>query len=236
MITIRRSQERGHANHGWLNSYHTFSFANYYDPDHIHFRDLRVINEDRVAPGGGFPTHPHRDMEILSYVISGALAHRDSLGNVETVGSQNGSRGVQRFSAGTGIAHSEFNPSDAETVHFLQIWLFPEAKGLTPSYEQKVFSLEAQQGEWVKLASRNASDGSVTIHQDVEIFTTLLDVGEKRVYELGRDRHAWLQVVRGEVVLNGHTLQAGDGAAVSEEQKLILEANTAAEVVLFDLA
>lgn len=236
MITIRRSDERGHANHGWLDSYHTFSFANYYDPDHIHFRDLRVINEDQIAPGNGFPTHPHRDMEILTYVVSGSLAHKDSLGNVETVVSREGSRGIQRFSAGTGIAHSEFNPSDKEGTHLLQIWLFPEAKGLTPSYEQKIFSLETQRGEWVKLASRDASDGSVTIYQDVEIFTTLLDAGEQRVYELGRDRHAWLQVVSGEVVLNGHTLQAGDGAAVSEEQKLILEANTAAEVVLFDLA
>ncbi|EKQ67692.1 Pirin-related protein [Leptolyngbyaceae cyanobacterium JSC-12] len=236
MITIRRSDERGHANHGWLNSYHTFSFANYYDPDYIHFRDLRVINEDQIAPKNGFPTHPHRDMEILTYVISGALAHKDSLGNVETVVSHEKSRGIQRFSAGTGIAHSEFNPSHTESTHLLQIWLFPEAKGLTPSYEQKEFSLAAQPGEWVKLASRDATDGSVTIHQDVKIFATSLDAGERRLYELERDRHAWLQVVSGELVLNGHTLFTGDGAAVSEEQKLVLEANTSAEAVLFDLA
>lgn len=232
MITIRRSQERGHADHGWLNSYHTFSFANYYDPDHIQFRSLRVINEDRVAPGGGFPTHSHRDMEIVSYVISGSLAHKDSLGNGETIGT----RGVQRFSAGTGIAHSEFNPSDTETAHFLQIWLLPAAKGLTPSYEQKTFAPETQPGEWVKLASRDATDGSVKIHQDAAIFVTLLAAAETRTYELGRDRHAWFQIVSGEVTLNGHTLRAGDGASVSDETLLTLKALQPAEVVLFDLA
>lgn len=232
MITIRKSNDRGHADHGWLNSYHTFSFANYYDPDHVQFRSLRVINEDRVAPGSGFPTHPHRDMEIISYVISGALAHKDSLGNVETIGRH----GVQRFSAGTGIAHSEFNPSQNEAAHFLQIWLYPEQQGLTPSYEQKVFDPEAQRGEWVKLASRDATDGSVKIHQDAEIYTTVLAADEQRTYELGRDRYAWLQIVKGDITIEGHTLSAGDGAAVSDTAVLTIEALSEAEVVLFDLA
>lgn len=232
MITIRKSGDRGHANHGWLDSYHTFSFANYYDPDHIQFRSLRVINEDRIAPNGGFPTHPHRDMEIVTYVISGELAHKDSLGNTETIGSH----GVQRFSAGTGIAHSEFNPSATSPTHILQIWLFPEQQGLTPSYEQKTFEREASRQRWVKLASRDASDGAVKIHQDAAIYTTLLAAGETRPYELGRDRYAWVQVVSGEVTLNGHNLSAGDAAAVSEETLLTLTATKAAEVVLFDLA
>lgn len=232
MITIRRSSDRGHANHGWLDSYHTFSFANYFDPDHVQFRSLRVINEDRIAPNGGFPTHPHRDMEIVTYVISGALAHKDSLGNTETIGAH----GIQRFSAGTGIAHSEFNPSATEATHILQIWLFPEQQGLTPSYEQKVFAPEKQQGEWVKLASRDASDGSVKIHQDAAIFSTVIPAGETQAYAVDSERHAWIQIVKGEVTLNGHHLFPGDGAAVSDEAVLTLTATTEAEVVLFDLA
>lgn len=232
MITIRRSSDRGHANHGWLDSYHTFSFANYFDPDHVQFRSLRVINEDRIAPSGGFPTHPHRDMEIVTYVIAGALAHKDSLGNTETIGAH----GVQRFSAGTGIAHSEFNPSSTEATHILQIWLFPEQQGLTPSYEQKVFAPEANPGEWVKLASRDATDGSVKIHQDAAIFSTVLPAGQARTYELAIDRYAWVQIVKGEVALNGHTLFPGDAAAVSNETLLTITATTDAEIVLFDLA
>ncbi|MDX2229322.1 MAG: pirin family protein [Leptolyngbyaceae cyanobacterium bins.349] len=232
MITIRKSSDRGHANHGWLDSYHTFSFANYYDPAHVQFRSLRVINEDRIAPSGGFPTHSHRDMEIVTYVISGALAHQDSLGNTETIGAH----GVQRFSAGTGIAHSEFNPSSTEPTHILQIWLFPEKQGLTPSYEQKVFAPEAQPGAWVKLASRDATDGSVKIHQDAAIYATVLAAGETRTYPLQRDRHAWVQIVRGDVTLNGQALSAGDGVAVSAESLLTLEAIHTAEIVLFDLA
>lgn len=232
MITIRKSGDRGHANHGWLDSYHTFSFANYFDPEHVQFRSLRVINEDRIAPSGGFPTHPHRDMEIVTYVIAGELAHKDSLGNTETIGTH----GVQRFSAGTGIAHSEFNPSPTNPTHILQIWLFPETQGLIPSYEQQVFAPEKRQGEWVKLASRDASDGSVKIHQDAAIFSLVLPAGETRTYELGGDRYAWVQIVEGEVTLNGHALLAGDGAAVSDETLLTIDAATNAEVVLFDLA
>ncbi|GAB4330685.1 MAG: pirin family protein [Leptolyngbyaceae cyanobacterium] len=232
MITIRRSHERGHANYGWLDSYHTFSFANYYDPEHIHFRSLRVINEDRIAAKGGFPTHPHRNMEIISYVVSGSLAHRDSLGNVETIGRH----GVQRFTAGTGITHSEFNPSATEPTHLLQIWILPEQQGLTPSYEQKVFEPADYLGEWVKVASRDASDGSVLIHQDAELYTTILAPGEQRTYPLRTDRHAWVQVVKGEISLNGHRLDAGDAAAISQEEKLLLDTEPGAEVLLFDLA
>jgi hypothetical protein len=232
MITIRRSHDRGHADHGWLDSYHTFSFANYYDPRHMHFRSLRVINEDRLAPGGGFPTHPHQDMEIVTYVLSGALAHKDSLGNVETIGSH----GVQRFSAGTGITHSEFNPSNGEPTHILQIWILPEKKGLTPSYEQKTFVPETVPGQWVKLANRDAVDGAVKIHQDAAIFAAVLEAGQTQTYALQPGRYAWLQVARGEVDLNGHRLLAGDGAAVSDEQLLTLVAQQSAEVLLFDLA
>jgi len=232
MITIRKSDDRGHANHGWLDSYHTFSFANYFDPAHVQFRSLRVINEDRIAPSGGFPTHPHRDMEIVTYVISGSLAHKDSLGNTETIGKH----GVQRFSAGTGIAHSEFNPSRTEPTHILQIWLFPEQQGITPSYEQKEFESALQEGGWVKLANRDAADGAVKIHQDAAIYATLLDAGKQQTYELGSDRHAWVQIVSGEVSVNGHRLTAGDAAAVSQESLLTLEAHQTAEVVLFDLA
>jgi quercetin 2,3-dioxygenase len=232
MMTIRRSEDRGHADQGWLNSYHSFSFANYYDPQHTHFRTLRVINEDRIAPRGGFPTHAHRDMEIISYLISGSLAHKDSLGNVETIGAG----GVQRFSAGTGIAHSEFNPSETEAAHFLQIWLFPEADGLTPSYEQKTFTPESQQGQWRVLANRDASNGAVKIHQDAAILTTHLQPGEERTYALGQNRHAWIQVIQGGVSVNGEALAAGDAAAISNESLVALVANQAAEIMLFDLA
>ncbi|NJP10897.1 MAG: pirin family protein [Leptolyngbyaceae cyanobacterium RU_5_1] len=231
MITIRRAEDRGHADHGWLNSYHSFSFANYYDPRHMGFRSLRVINEDRVAPQGGFPTHPHRDMEIISYIISGSLAHRDTLGNTKVIGPN----GVQRFSAGTGIAHSEFNPSATEPAHFLQIWILPEQQGLTPSYEQKTFLPETQQGQWCKLASREATNGAVKIHQDAEIYTTALQAGEQRTYALHLNRYAWVQLIKGEVTLNGHTLNPGDGAAASDEQLLTLKASQDAEVMLFDL-
>lgn len=231
MITIRKAEDRGQADHGWLNSHHTFSFANYYDPQHMGFRHLRVINEDRVAPGHGFPTHPHRDMEIISYIISGSLAHRDSIGNTEVIGAG----GVQRFSAGTGITHSEFNPSDTDPVHFLQIWILPEKQGLQPSYEQKIFPAPEKQGDWRKLASPDASDGAVKIHQDVELYATVIAPGERRIYALKPDRHAWIQVVRGTLTLNGTPLQPGDGVAVSQATQLTLEADTEAEVLLFDL-
>lgn len=232
MLTIRKANDRGHAHHGWLNSYHTFSFANYYDPQHMGFRNLRVINEDRVAPGAGFPTHPHRDMEIISYVVSGALAHRDSLGNTETVSTH----GIQRFSAGTGITHSEFNPSDTDPVHFLQIWLLPDRRGITPSYEQKDFAIATQPGQWHKLASPDASDGSVKIHQDVDLYALLLEADSSHTYNLRPDRHAWVQVVKGDLTINGKLVSAGDGVAVSQEPQLTLQADTDAEVLLFDLA
>jgi redox-sensitive bicupin YhaK (pirin superfamily) len=232
MLTLRKANDRGHANHGWLNSAHTFSFANYYDPKHMGFRHLRVINEDRVAAGKGFPPHPHRDMEIISYVISGSLAHKDSLGNVETIGAN----GVQRFSAGTGITHSEFNPSATEPVHFLQIWILPEQSGLPASYEQKLFAPETKQGQWRKIAGPDASEDAVKIHQNVSLFATILAPGGSQTYELGTDRHVWVQVVKGEVDLNGLPLAAGDGVAVSQETQLTFTATTAAEVLLFDLA
>jgi redox-sensitive bicupin YhaK (pirin superfamily) len=232
MITVRPSQERGHANHGWLDSYHTFSFANYYDPDHMGFRALRVINEDRVAPGRGFGTHPHRDMEIITYILSGSLAHKDSMGNAATIGAGE----VQKITAGTGIAHSEFNPSQTEGVHFLQIWILPEAVGLTPNYEEKEFSIESKQGQWRRIASRTGADGAVQINQDAELYATVLNAGEGRSLELRPGRYAWVQVAQGKVSLNGVSMEAGDGAAISDETLLEVQAVSDAEVLVFDLA
>ena len=232
MLTVRKAEDRGHANHGWLNSYHSFSFANYYDPQHMGFRSLRVINEDMVAPAKGFPTHPHRDMEIITYVVSGAVAHKDSIGNTEQVGAS----GVQRFSAGTGITHSEFNPSKTEGLHLLQIWLLPEQQGITPSYEQKEFPTATKRGQWRAIANREATDGAVKLHQDAAIYATILEPGEQLTYTLQADRHAWVQIVQGEVTLNGTTLDKGDAAAISNETKLAFEASTDAEILLFDLA
>lgn len=232
MLTVRKAEDRGHANHGWLDSYHSFSFANYYDPQHMGFRSLRVINEDMVAPAKGFPTHPHRDMEIITYVVSGAVAHKDSIGNTERVGAG----GVQRFSAGTGITHSEFNPSTTEGLHLLQIWLLPEQQGITPSYEQKEFPAETKRNQWRAIANREATDGAVKLHQDAAIYATILEPGEQLTYTLPVDRHAWVQIVQGEVTLNGTTLDKGDAAAISNETKLAFEASTDAEILLFDLA
>jgi quercetin 2,3-dioxygenase len=232
MITLRKSDDRGHANHGWLDSYHSFSFANYYDPAHQNFRHLRVINEDRIAAGGGFPMHSHRDMEIITYVVSGSLAHKDSLGNAATIGAG----GVQRFSAGTGVTHSEFNPSATEPTHILQIWILPDRQGLTPSYEQKVFALDPKHQGWQPIAAPDAAQGAVAIHQNVQLLATVLSPGTQRQYELGPDRHAWVQVVRGDLTLNDTQMHAGDGAAVSTEKLLTLTATTEAEVLLFDLA
>jgi redox-sensitive bicupin YhaK (pirin superfamily) len=232
MITVRKAEERGHANHGWLNTYHTFSFANYYDPAHMGFRDLRVINEDRVRAGMGFGTHPHRDMEIITYVIDGALEHKDSLGNGSIIRPGD----VQRMSAGTGITHSEYNPSPSEPVHLLQIWILPAEKGLQPSYEQKMYSAESKRGDFRLIASRDGRDGSVTVHQDMDLYATVLSAGERAVRVLSPDRHAWVQVARGEIALNGAVLKAGDGAAISEENRLAVEAKDTAEVLLFDLA
>lgn len=232
MLTIRKAEDRGHAHHGWLNSYHSFSFANYYDPQHMGFRSLRVINEDTIAPDAGFPTHPHRDMEIITYVVSGAVAHKDSIGNIETIGAG----GIQRFSAGTGITHSEFNPSSTEALHLLQIWILPEQQGITPSYEQKEFPAETKRGQWRALANREANDGAVKLHQDAALYATILEPGQRLTYALNADRHAWVQIVRGEVTLNGTTLDKGDAAAISQETELAFEANTDAELLLFDLA
>jgi len=229
MITIRPAEERGRANFGWLDSRHTFSFGHYHDPKHMGFSDLRVINEDRVAPGGGFPTHGHADMEIISYVLDGALEHRDSIGSGAVIRPGE----VQRMTAGTGIRHSEFNHSKKEGVHFLQIWVLPERRGIEPGYEQKAFDLD---GKWQLVASRDGRDGSVTVHQDVELWAGRLPSGNEIKHRLKPDRDAWVQVARGEVSLNGEKLRAGDGAAVSSEDELTIAASSAAEVLLFDLA
>lgn len=231
MIIRRFAQERGHARHGWLESYHTFSFADYYDPRHMGFGALRVINEDRVQPGKGFPPHSHRDMEILSYVLEGALEHKDSLGTGSVIRSGE----VQRISAGTGVTHSEFNPSPNELVHFLQIWILPERLGLPPGYEQREFPPEERRGQLRLVASRNGREGSVKIHQDVNLYASLLAPGEAIVHRLMAGRHAWLQVARGSVQLNNLLLKAGDGAAIRDESLLRLTTQEAAEFLLFDL-
>ena len=231
MITLRASSDRGHANHGWLDSYHTFSFANYYDPKHTGFRGLRVINEDWVQPGRGFGTHGHRDMEILTYVLEGALEHKDSLGNgaIITPGE------VQRMSAGTGIMHSEFNPSASESVHLLQIWILPTQQGLQPSYEQRTFPLQQREGLQL-IAAKDGRDGAVTIHSDVDLYSGVLRRGDRVSYQLQPKRYGWLQVARGEADLNGYNLKAGDGVALSEAESLKITTNTGAEILLFDLA
>jgi hypothetical protein len=232
MFTIRPAAERGHAQHGWLDSHHTFSFAEYYDPRHMGFRALRVINEDRVEPGRGFGRHHHEDMEIVTYVLDGVLAHQDSLGN----GAEIRPGEVQRMSAGTGIDHSEFNHAPDRRVHFLQIWILPEREGLAPGYEQRAFPLAEKSGELLLVASRDGRDGSVTVHQDVEIRAGRLARGAHLAHELRPGRHAWLQVARGEVEAGGQTLVAGDGLAVSDESKLEIVATNDCEVLLFDLA
>jgi redox-sensitive bicupin YhaK (pirin superfamily) len=232
VITVRKARERGHARHGWLESFHTFSFAGYHDPRQMGFRDLRVINEDRVEPGRGFGTHSHRDMEIVSYVLEGALAHRDSLGNGSVIRPGD----VQRMSAGTGVSHSELNPSASEPVHFLQIWILPEREGLAPSYEQKHFPAQERTGRLRLVASHDGRDGSVRVHQDADLYAALLGTGESVAHALRPGRHAWLQVARGRCTLNGVALEAGDGAAVSEERSLRLAGAGDAELLLFDLA
>ena len=233
MITIRSAQDRGIANFGWLDSRHTFSFGEYYDPNHMGFADLRVINEDNVAPGQGFGTHAHRDMEIISYVLEGALAHKDSIGTGSVIRPGD----VQRMSAGTGIQHSEFNASSTEPVHFLQIWILPEQNGIQPSYEQKTFA-EAEKRDTLRLVgSRDGRNGSITIHQDVNLYATTLQEGDKVSQPLAKGRVAWLQVVRGAVQMNDQKLTAGDGAAIAQEAQITLQgASNDAEVLLFDLA
>lgn len=232
MLTIRRSDDRGHLNHGWLDTYHTFSFDQYYDPAHMHFRSLRVINEDRVGPGKGFPTHSHRDMEIITYILAGALEHRDSMGNGSVIRPGD----VQRLSAGTGVAHSEFNPSPSESVHLLQIWIMPRSRHLSPSYEQKAFSEGERRNRLRLVASEDGRDGSVTIQQDARLYAGILDGDTTIEHVLAGGRYGWLQLARGNVELNGHNMTQGDGAAISDERSLKIVVSAEAEVLLFDLA
>ncbi len=232
MINIRRSDERGGGNHGWLKTYHTFSFDQYYDPRFMSFRSLRVMNEDWVAPGQGFPMHPHRDMEIITYVLEGALQHNDSMGNGSIIRPGDG----QRMSAGTGVRHSEANSSKTDPVHLLQIWITPDKQGHKPGYEQKAFPEEEKRGKLRLLASPDGKDGSVTINQDAKLYVSLLAPEQGVKHQLGEGRYAWLQVAKGAVELNGKKLGQGDGAAVSEEQKLNIKGVEDAEVLLFDLA
>jgi len=232
MIQIRPSAERGGGNHGWLNTKHTFSFADYWDPKWMGFRSLRVINEDRVAPNTGFPAHPHRDMEIITYVLEGKLEHKDSLGTGSVILPGDG----QSMSAGSGIRHSEFNPSTTEPVHFLQIWIQPEKAALPPSYEQKSFPEPEKRGKLRLIASRHANNGSVKINQDAKLYVTLLKPGEEVGHDLATGRYGWLQVARGAVELNGKKLNQGDGAAISDEKQVTIKGAEDAEVLLFDLA
>lgn len=232
MIAIRKSDERGRFDHGWLVTQHTFSFGEYHDSRHHRFRALRVINEDLVQPGEGFDTHPHRDMEIITYVVSGALEHRDNMGNGTVIRPGD----VQRMTAGTGIEHSEFNPSNDEPTHLLQIWIFPEEKGLEPSYEQKHFGDGDKRGRLKLVASRDGREGSVTIRQDAAMYAALLGPGDEATHRLAEGRHAWVQLIRGRVRLDDATLEAGDGAAISESSEIDLRADEPSELLLFDLA
>ena len=232
MILVRKSNDRGHADHGWLDSRFTFSFSDYYDPQRVQFRTLRVMNDDRIAGGGGFPTHPHRDMEIVTYVLEGALAHKDSMGNGSVIKPGD----VQYMSAGTGVAHSEFNASDSETAHLYQIWMFPDRQGYKPAYDQKHFTDADKRGKLRLVVSPDGRDGSVQIRQDNELYATVLAPGESVEHTLKPDRHAYVQVARGSVTLNGQPLDAGDGAAISAEKSLQLTGVNDAEVLLFDLA
>lgn len=232
MITLRRSNDRGHANHGWLDSYHTFSFANYYDPAHMGFRKLRVINDDRVAGGGGFAPHSHRDMEIVTYVLDGALEHQDSMGNNSVIRPGE----VQRMTAGTGVTHSEYNASKTDTVHLLQIWVLPEKAGLEPGYEQNFYTPEEKRGQLRLVASQDGRDRSVTVHQDLNLYATVLGEGETVTHDIERDRHLWVHVARGSATVNGESLKAGDAAAIEKEPRLELVGQDMAEILVFDLA
>ena len=232
MIQIRKAADRGHANHGWLDTYHTFSFADYQDPKHMSFRSLRVINEDRVEPGQGFGTHEHRDMEIITCILEGELEHKDSMGNGAVIRPGE----VQRMSAGTGVTHSEFNPSKTQPVHLLQIWILPEKKDLTPSYEQREFKAQNRKNRLCLVASGKPREDAVKIHQDADLYSSLLDGGKKLEYGLDKNRHAWIQVARGSLRVNDALLQAGDGAAVSQEEKLKISGENDSEFLLFDMA
>jgi hypothetical protein len=231
MNTIRRSNERGHADHGWLNSYHSFSFADYFDPKHVEFGPLRVINEDRVAAGAGFGTHPHRDMEIISYVLEGELAHKDSMGNGSTIRPGD----VQRMTAGTGVRHSEFNPSPKDPVHFLQIWIQPNATGIEPSYEEKHFAESDKRGRLRLIASPDAAEGSVLIHQDAKLYAGVFDGDESATLELQRGRRSYIHVARGEVRVNGSELSTGDALKLTDTSTVTIEGGKQAEVLVFDL-
>jgi redox-sensitive bicupin YhaK (pirin superfamily) len=232
MIQTRKARDRGHADHGWLDTYHTFSFADYYDPAHMGFRSLRVINEDRVQPGQGFGTHGHRDMEIITYVLEGSLEHKDSLGTGSVIRPGE----LQRMTAGTGVFHSEFNPSASDLTHLYQIWLVPARKGLPPSYEQRRFADEERQGRFRLVSSPDGTDNSLTIQQDAQLYLARLTADKRITYPLNPARHAWVQVVRGHVTLAGHPLAAGDGAALSDLRNVDIEGHGQADVMLFDLA
>jgi quercetin 2,3-dioxygenase len=232
MITIRKAADRGHTNIDWLDSRHSFSFGDYYDPRNMGFGPLRVINDDRVGPGGGFGAHPHRDMEIISYIVSGSLEHKDSLGTGSVIRPGD----VQRMTAGTGIRHSEFNPSGTEPVHFLQIWIMPEQKNLTPGYEQRTVSDDEKRNRLRLIASHDGRNESVTIHQDADVYATLLEPNKAVHHSIANGRLAWLQVIRGTVTLNGNKLETGDGAALEQEQQLEITAQGESEFLLFDLA
>ena len=232
MITVRKSSDRGHFNHGWLDTYHTFSFGRYYDAAHVHFGTLRVINEDVVAPGAGFGQHPHDNMEIITYIVSGAIAHRDTAGHTATITRG----GVQHMSAGTGIQHSEFNPSPTDPVHMLQIWIEPKAPGLTPAFHEARFDEADRTGTLRVLASPDGTAGSIPINQDARLYSALLRPGESIAHHLATGRHAWVQVVRGGIDLNGTALAEGDGAAVSGEVALRIAADKPTELLGFDLA
>ena len=232
MITIRKSRERGHFDHGWLNTYHTFSFDQYYDPRYMGFRSLRVINEDFVAPGRGFPTHGHRDMEIITYILEGALKHEDSMGNGSVIRPGD----VQRMTAGTGVRHSEKNASDGERVHLLQIWILPDAENLTPGYEQKAFSEEERREQLRLIASNDGRDDSVRLNQDVSLFASILDADQEVERVMDPSRYAWIQVARGSISVNGEKAEQGDGVVVVAEPVLKIQAHEPAEFLLFDLA
>jgi redox-sensitive bicupin YhaK (pirin superfamily) len=232
MITIRRANERGHFDHGWLNTYHTFSFDQYYDPRYMGFRDLRVINEDFVAAGRGFPKHGHRDMEIITYILEGALKHEDSMGNGSVIRPGD----VQRMTAGTGVRHSEQNASDKESVHLLQIWILPHTVGLDPGYEQKAFTDDDRRGQLRLIASEDGRDGSVLVHQNVSLFASILNAGQEVAHTINPLRYAWIQVARGSLDVNGETADQGDGAVVVGESSLKIRAEEDAELLLFDLA
>ncbi len=232
VITVRKSSDRGHADHGWLLTYHTFSFADYYDPQEMGWGSLRVINEDRVQPGEGFGTHSHRDMEIITYVLEGQLQHKDSMGNGTII--QPGE--VQRMSAGSGVRHSEFNPSPSTAVHFLQIWIEPERLGIQPGYEQKVFTPENKHGRLLLIASRDGREGSITVHQNADVYASLLGPGEHITHQIAPERLAYLHLIKGMASVNGIPLSTGDGAKIESEDELLIAASEDSELLLFDVS